>query len=72
MTASELNGHGTGGNIMENDARNIVWRFRHDRQGAVAIEYALIAVLIAVAIVGAVTALGGNVSNLFNLVVSQI
>ncbi|MCR4376767.1 MAG: Flp family type IVb pilin [Rhodospirillales bacterium] len=37
-----------------------------DKQGATAIEYALIASLIAVVIIGAVTGLGGTVSDMFN------
>ena len=36
------------------------------RHGATAIEYALIASLIAVVIIGAVTMLGGNLSNSFD------
>jgi len=48
----------------------IVTRFMKDESGATAIEYGLIAALIAVAIIGAVTTLGttlsgkfGNISN---------
>ncbi|MDH5489902.1 MAG: Flp family type IVb pilin [Rhodospirillaceae bacterium] len=36
------------------------------RRGSTAIEYALIASLIAVVIIGAVTMLGGNLSNSFD------
>ncbi|KQV04893.1 hypothetical protein ASC89_13990 [Devosia sp. Root413D1] len=44
---------------------NTVARFVNDESGATAIEYGLIAALIAVAIIVAATALGGNLSNLF-------
>ena len=43
-----------------------VQAFARDRQGATAIEYALIASLIAVVIIGAVTGLGGTVSGMFD------
>lgn len=46
-------------------------RFRklvHDEFGATAIEYALIASLIAVAIVSAASTLGGKIANTFNTV----
>lgn len=41
-------------------------RFIRDDAGATSVEYALMAALIAVVIVGAVAALGGSVANLFN------
>jgi pilus assembly protein Flp/PilA len=44
---------------------NIFARFAQDESGATAIEYGLIAALIAVGIIGAATALGGNLSSLF-------
>ena len=40
-------------------------RFLKDESGATAIEYGLIAALIAVAIIGGVTALGQNANNTF-------
>lgn len=40
--------------------------FWKDEEGATAIEYALIAGLIAVAIIAALTALGGSIGSLFN------
>jgi pilus assembly protein Flp/PilA len=43
-----------------------VRNFLNDESGVTAIEYALIASLIAVAIIGAVTTVGTNVSNVFN------
>jgi pilus assembly protein Flp/PilA len=42
-----------------------VRNFLSDESGVTAIEYALIASLIAVAIIGAVTTVGGNVSTVF-------
>ncbi len=44
---------------------NIVARFANDESGATAIEYGLIAALIAVGIIAAATALGGSLSSLF-------
>jgi pilus assembly protein Flp/PilA len=49
-----------------------VSRLMRDQAGATAIEYALIASLIAVAIVGAVIALGGSVTGLFNTVANDV
>ena len=43
-----------------------------DRRAVTAIEYALIAALIAVVIIGAVTTLGRDVSNTFNRVSSEL
>jgi len=40
-------------------------RFAQDESGATAIEYGLIAALIAVVIIAAVTTLGGNLSTTF-------
>lgn len=37
-----------------------------DKKGATAIEYGLIAALIAVAAIGAMSSLGGNLKNTFN------
>lgn len=47
-------------------------RLVRDEHGVTAIEYALLASLIAVAIVGAVTLLSGSVSNLFTAVSSAL
>jgi pilus assembly protein Flp/PilA len=41
-------------------------RFTHDESGATAIEYGLIAGLIAVVIIAAITTVGGNLTNTFN------
>ncbi len=43
-------------------------RFMRDEEGVTAIEYGLIAALIAVVIIGAVTALGGGVRDTFQAV----
>ena len=42
--------------------------FWADEEGATAIEYGLLASLIALAIVGGATALGGSINDLFNSV----
>ncbi len=47
-------------------------RFRADDRAVTAIEYALIAALIAVVIIGAVTSLGAGVANTFNTVGSEL
>jgi len=44
---------------------NAIKKFLKDDNGATAIEYGLIAALIAVAIVGALTTLGGGLNTLF-------
>jgi pilus assembly protein Flp/PilA len=48
--------------------RGALHRFGNDAQGATAIEYALIAAGISVAIVGIVGGLGSNVTNMFSSV----
>ena len=45
---------------------NLIKRFAQDEDGATAIEYGLIAALIAVAIIASVTALGKNISENFS------
>ena len=45
-------------------------RFAKDESGATAIEYGLIAALIAVVIISAVTALGSTIKTKFNAVVT--
>jgi pilus assembly protein Flp/PilA len=49
-----------------------VKRFIADESGATAIEYGLIAALIAVAIIAALNALSGNLQNTFNYVGNQL
>ena len=47
-------------------------RFRNDEEGATAIEYGLLAALIAVAIIAAVTTLGENVGATFDEVSAEL
>jgi pilus assembly protein Flp/PilA len=47
-------------------------RFAADESGATAIEYGLIAALIAVVIIGATTTLGSNISNTLQKVADNI
>lgn len=47
---------------------NLISRFVRDESGATAIEYGLIAALIAVVIIGAVTTLGTSLSTTFGKV----
>jgi pilus assembly protein Flp/PilA len=51
---------------------NTVARFLNDESGATAIEYGLIAALIAVGIIAAATTLGGSLSDLFNRIGGQL
>ncbi len=50
----------------------LVSRFLKDESGATAIEYGLIASLIAVAIITAATTLGTNISTSFNKISTKI
>ena len=47
-------------------------KFIRDENGATAIEYGLIAALIAVVIIGATTAIGTNLSTKFNTVATTL
>ncbi len=51
---------------------NIFSRFVRDESGATAIEYGLIAALIAVVVIGAVTAVGSGLSTTFTNVSTQV
>jgi pilus assembly protein Flp/PilA len=51
---------------------NIFTRFVHDESGATAIEYGLIAALIAVVIIGAVTTVGTGLSGTFSTVSGSV
>ena len=51
---------------------NTVARFVNDESGATAIEYGLIAALIAVGIIVAATTLGGSLSGLFNKISTKL
>ena len=50
----------------------LVSRFLKDESGATAIEYGLIASLIAVAIIAAATTLGNNIGDTFNSIANKI
>jgi len=52
--------------------RNIFLNFYKDESGATAIEYGLIAALIAVVIIGGVTAVGTNLSTTFTNLSSSL
>ena len=47
-------------------------RFAKDEDGATAIEYGLIAALVSVAAIGALTAMGNSLSTMFNSVSSAM
>jgi pilus assembly protein Flp/PilA len=51
---------------------NLISRFVRDESGATAIEYGLIAALIAVAIIGAVTVVGTKLSTTFTSVSGKL
>ena len=51
---------------------NMIDRLIHDESGATAIEYGLIAGLVAVAIIAALTALGGSLTDLFTSVSDEL
>ncbi|MDP3316561.1 MAG: Flp family type IVb pilin [Devosia sp.] len=50
----------------------MVAKFINDESGATAIEYGLIAALIAVGIIAAATTLGGGLSGLFNKISTKL
>jgi pilus assembly protein Flp/PilA len=52
--------------------RNLVTRLIKSEKGATAIEYGLIAALIAVVIITAVSLLGSNLSTVFNSVATSL
>ncbi len=52
--------------------RTMFSRFVKEEDGATAIEYGLIAALISVAIIGAVSALGGSLDTKFNFIATKL
>ena len=52
--------------------KNLLSSFAQDESGATAIEYGLIAALIAVAIIAAATSMGGSLSDLFNRIAAKL
>jgi pilus assembly protein Flp/PilA len=59
-------------NLESNPVKNLFAHFAADQSGATAIEYGLIAGLIAVVIISAVTTLGTKLSTTFNAVASNL
>lgn len=51
---------------------SIFARFMNDESGATAIEYGLIAALIAVGIIAAATTLGGSLANVFTGIAGEL
>ena len=51
---------------------SLLRKFLDDKVGATAIEYGLIAGLMAVALIGGAGLLGGNLSNTFNYVATKL
>jgi len=47
-------------------------RVRKDENGATAIEYGILAALVAIAIIAAVTTLGGRLGDTFNVVANAV
>jgi pilus assembly protein Flp/PilA len=54
------------------DCMNKLLRFMKDEEGVTAIEYALIASLIALAIIAAVTSVGSSIINIFTRVSTNL
>ena len=54
------------------EGSRIVCRLTEDRRGVTAIEYGLIAALIAIAAIAAMTTLGTSLSNVFSLVANDL
>jgi pilus assembly protein Flp/PilA len=50
----------------------LAWRFRNDRRAVTAMEYGLIAALIAVVIIGALTTVGSHLSAKFTAIGSAL
>ena len=47
-------------------------KFRRDEEGATAIEYGLIAALIAIALIASLTLVGGSLSSIFTAISGEI
>ncbi len=52
--------------------KNLVTRFAKDESGATAIEYGLIAALISVIIIGALSLLGSRLNSKFTAIANQL
>jgi pilus assembly protein Flp/PilA len=66
--AQQVRHRGNGGSEM----RKFIDRLTIDRRGVTALEYALIAALVAVVIIGGVSLLGSNISSVFSTVANTI
>ena len=51
---------------------NLLRRFLHDESGATAIEYGLIAALVAVVLIGALGTLGDNLTGVFEAISTEL
>jgi pilus assembly protein Flp/PilA len=60
------------GRVEQGDRAHGESQFADDESGATSIEYALIAVLVAVAIIGSVSALGASLQSIFSNVSSEV
>jgi pilus assembly protein Flp/PilA len=58
--------------LVEGKGSRTVRRLTEDRRGVTAIEYGLIAALIAIAAIAAMTTLGTSLSNVFSLVATDL
>ena len=56
----------------EKNMASIIGRLMHDESGATAIEYGLIAALVALALITALTSMGTSVSGKFNSVANEL
>jgi pilus assembly protein Flp/PilA len=56
----------------EPEMKSLICRFAEDESGATAIEYALIATLISIVSIVAMTAIGSNLNNKFNSVANAL
>jgi pilus assembly protein Flp/PilA len=70
--ASKIGTGWTGVNLTEKSMKNLVSRFVSNESGVTAIEYGLIAALLAVVIIVAVSAVGTNLSNTFSTVAGSL
>lgn len=51
--------------MLQSIAAKVVGRFVRDERGATMVEYGLLVALVAVAVIGAVTTLGGSITTFF-------
>ena len=58
--------------IQEQEMKSQIIRFMKDEEGATAIEYGLIAGLIAVVIIAAITSIGTNLDGIFDVIVTKL